>query len=247
MRQRGRIWRNILFRAKSEPVLEIDGQSLPVLVRRYPQAKGYRLRYDAVQCALRLSMPVHGSERDAIQWARSQHDWVKRQMVRTIESQRLEPGAQIVIEGVERLIVWEKALARTPRLEENRLYVGGPEESLSSRLLRWLRRHALATLTAETHEYAAKEQLNVASVRIGDPRSRWGSCSVDGHIRYSWRLILAPPDVRRATVAHEVAHLLHMDHSPAFHAAHARLFGEDTAPARAWLKANGAALHALTA
>ena len=236
-----------MFRAKSEPILEIDGQNLPVQVRRYAQAKGYRLRYDAVRGALRLSMPMRGSERDALQWACSQQDWVKSQMARTVTAQRLEPGAQIMVEGVERLIVWEKALARTPKLEENRLYVGGPEESLSPRLLRWLRRHALATLTNETHEFAAKEQLKVASVRIGDPRSRWGSCSADGNIRYSWRLILAPPHVRRATVAHEVAHLLHMDHSPAFHAAHARLLGEDTAPARVWLKAHGAALHAVMA
>ena len=236
-----------MFRMKSEPVLEIDGRSLPVLVRRYRQARGYRLRYDAVHGALRLSMPMRGSERDAVTWACSQQDWVKSQIARTVEPQRLEPGARIMVEGTERLIIWEKALARMPVLEEGRLLVGGPEESIGPRVLRWLRRHALATLAAETQEFSDKEQLDVVSVRIGDPRSRWGSCSVDGHIRYSWRLILAPPHVRRATVAHEVAHLLHMDHSPAFHAAHARILGEDTAPARAWLRANGAALHALMA
>ena len=80
-------------------------------------------------------------------------------------------------------------------------------------------------------------------VGVGDPRSRWGSCASSGAIRYSWRLILAPPDVRRATVAHELAHLLHMDHSAAFHAAHARILGADPRPARAWLRANGAGLH----
>ena len=78
---------------------------------------------------------------------------------------------------------------------------------------------------------------------IGDPRARWGSCSANGDIRYSWRLILAPPDVLEATVAHEVAHRLHMDHSPAFHAAVRRLLGRDPSAERAWLRAHGRELY----
>ena len=109
--------------------------------------------------------------------------------------------------------------------------------------MRWLRVRAKAVLDAETRAMARDNDLTVASVGVGDPRSRWGSCTSSGAIRYSWRLILAPPDVRRATVAHELAHLLHMDHSPAFHAAHARIMGGDPRPARAWLRAHGAELH----
>ena len=82
-------------------------------------------------------------------------------------------------------------------------------------------------------------------IGVGDARSRWGSCSTGGDIRYSWRLILAPPEVRRATVAHEVAHRLHMNHGPDFHAAVAHLFGRDPAPERRWLREHGAALHAI--
>jgi predicted metal-dependent hydrolase len=73
-------------------------------------------------------------------------------------------------------------------------------------------------------------------VSIGDADSRWGSCSAAGAIRYSWRLILAPPHVRRFVVAHEVAHRLHMDHSSAFKAAEARLYGGPVAPARLLLR-----------
>ena len=102
---------------------------------------------------------------------------------------------------------------------------------------------AKAVLEAETLAMAQVHGLIVASVGTGDTRSRWGSCTSSGAIRYSWRLILAPAWVRRSTVAHELAHLLHMDHSPAFHAAHARIYGEDPRPARAWLKAHGAGLH----
>ncbi|MDP8994550.1 MAG: M48 family metallopeptidase, partial [Pseudomonadota bacterium] len=80
-------------------------------------------------------------------------------------------------------------------------------------------------------------------VAVGDPISRWGSCSSSAAIRYSWRLILAPDWVRRATVAHEAAHLVHMNHGPAFHALVGELLGEDPRPAWLWLRREGAALH----
>jgi len=80
-------------------------------------------------------------------------------------------------------------------------------------------------------------------VTIGDPKGRWGSCASSGAIRYSWRLILAPGWVRRATVAHEVAHRVHMNHAPVFHALVAELLEDHPTPARAWLRTHGAALH----
>jgi predicted metal-dependent hydrolase len=80
-------------------------------------------------------------------------------------------------------------------------------------------------------------------VSIGDPKGRWGSCASSGAIRYSWRLILTPGFVRRATVAHEVAHRVHMNHGARFHALVRQLYGEDPTPARAWLRRHGAQLH----
>lgn len=232
---------------KSEAALLVDGAPLPVLIRRYAQARGYRLRYDAVHRRLLLSMPARGGARAALAWAQTQEAWVRGQMTRIPEAMVLAPGATVPVEGVDRLILWDRAHARTPVLTDAEVRVGGPEEQVGARLLRWLMREALEVLSRETRALAGREALSVASVRVGDPRSRWGSCSSDGAIRYSWRLILAPPHVRLATVAHEVAHLLHMDHSPAFHAAHARLLGADPALARAWLRAHGAALHRIRA
>jgi len=236
-----------LSSAKSETALLVGGTPVPLLIRRYPRARGYRLRYDAVRHRLLLSIPARGGLKAAFAWAQTQESWVRGQMERTPGITLLAPGATLPVEGVVRRIIWDRDHPRTPALAEMELHVGGPEEQVGSRISRWLRVHALATLTRETRELAAREALRVTSVRIGDPRSRWGSCSANGAIRYSWRLILALPDVRLATVAHEVAHLLHMDHSPAFHAAHARLLGADPAPARAWLRAQGAALHLVRA
>jgi predicted metal-dependent hydrolase len=129
------------------------------------------------------------------------------------------------------------------RIEPERVVTGGPGEMVEGRLLRWLKRHALEILTAETKEFAQKAGVTVDRVGVGDPRSRWGSCSSSGAIRYSWRLILAPDWVRRATVAHEVAHRVHMNHGAAFHALVEQLLGTDPAPARAWLRREGASIH----
>ena len=123
------------------------------------------------------------------------------------------------------------------------LVCGGPIDQFPVRIERWLKREALRLLTEDTAYYAAKAGVTVAKVAIGDPKARWGSCSGDGTIRYSWRLLLAPGFVRRATVAHEVAHRVHMHHGPAFHALVADLFEGDPDAARRWLRSDGAALH----
>jgi len=120
---------------------------------------------------------------------------------------------------------------------------GGPAEGLDRRVLRWLKGHALDLLSRETAEFAALAGVKVSKVGVGDPVSRWGSCSASGTIRYSWRLVLAPDFVRRATVAHEVAHRVHLNHGRDFHALVATLLGADPAPARAWLRREGAGLH----
>lgn len=129
------------------------------------------------------------------------------------------------------------------RDDEWMLIGGGPLDQFPIRIERWLKREALRLLTEDTAHYAAKAGVAVTKVAIGDPKARWGSCSGDGTIRYSWRLLLAPGFVRRATVAHEVAHRVHMHHGPAFHALVADLFEGDPDDARRWLRAEGAALH----
>jgi len=131
---------------------------------------------------------------------------------------------------------WIEDASRTVVRAPGSLSCGGPRESFSTRIEVWLKRHARDTLSAETAAIAAVAGVTVRGVSIGDADSRWGSCSASGAIRYSWRLILAPPAVRRYVVAHEVAHRLHMDHGPRFKAAEARLFGGSVAPHRLLLR-----------
>lgn len=227
----------------AEAAILIDGAAMPVRVRRSARARSFRLTLDAVRGELRLSLPARANLTRALRWAQDHEAWVRAQLAKQPAAAPLADGAVFPLEARAVTIGWVAGATRTIRLDGDRLLLGGAAESVGARVQRWLVARARAVLEAESHAMARDHGLTVASVGVGDPRSRWGSCTASGAIRYSWRLILAPPDVRRATVAHELAHLLHMDHSPAFHAAHRRILGVDPCPARAWLRAHGADLH----
>ena len=94
-----------------------------------------------------------------------------------------------------------------------------------------------------TH-YCAQAGHQVPRLALSRAQRRWGSCASDGSIRINWRLIMAPDFVRRSVVAHEVAHMTHFDHSPAFHAHLGTLFEGDVGAANRWLKRNGRSLYA---
>jgi len=230
---------------RSEAALLVDGIAVPVRVLRSARARRYRLTLDARTGGVRLSLPARANLARALGWAQEQAAWIGAQMAATPPSLHLCDGAVFPLEGQDVRILWAPDGKRRVEPDGDVLWVGGPQDAVGQRVLRWLKARAKQILTAETEMLASSEALPLTSVAIGDPRSRWGSCASSGAIRYSWRLILAPPHVRRSTVAHEVAHLIHMDHSPAFHAAHARLLGADPRPARAWLKAHGAGLHSI--
>lgn len=231
-----------LFR-REPPIFEGGGRRRQLIVRPSPRAHRMRLAVDPRDGSVRLTLPKRASLRQALEWAEGKRAWVEAELSRLPLGNPIAPGSQIPLEGRPVRVAWQADAPRTLRRDADVLVVGGPVESLSNRVIRWLRQEALRVLEQETRAIAAKAGVTIEKVAIGDPLGRWGSCSASGDIRYSWRLIMAPAEVRRATVAHEVAHRLHMDHSPAFHAATARLFGRDPAPERQWLRENGSVLH----
>ena len=227
----------------STGTFEVDGLPLPVLVRRIRTARRFRLRVDHDREMLRLTMPARGSARAALLWAGEQRGWVEQQLAKTPCRIELEHGAIIPFRGETLGIQWDEQARRGVRLEDDRLVLGGPRDSVARAVQRWLIASARDVLSAETARIAELAEVKVRSVSVGDPASRWGSCSSAGSIRYSWRLILAPPRVLQFVVAHEVAHRLHMDHSPAFRAAEERLFGGPVGEVRALVKEVGPSLR----
>jgi hypothetical protein len=212
-------------------------------LKRSPRARAMRLRVDTRTGAVILTLPPRVSERKGLQWAAGHREWIESTLAKMPAAAAIMPGAEIPLYGEPHRIDWIETGSRVVKVEAGKIIVGGPLESLESRLLRWLKQHARSLLEPETREFAEKAGVTVAGVGVGDPVSRWGSCSSSGGIRYSWRLILAPEWVRRATVAHEVAHRVHMNHGSAFHALVAELLGWDPKEVRQWLRQEGPAIH----
>ena len=216
-------------------------QSLSVI--RSSRARQMRLAVDPRDGAVKLTLPKRAPLGTALKWAETKRSWIETQLEKLPKAVSIGNATVLRVADRDLMIDWHETHPRNPVMVDDRLRVGGPLDRLSSRVIRWLQREAKALLEAETHQMAAKIAVRVGKVGVGDPVSRWGSCASSGDIRYSWRLILAPTFVRRATVAHEVAHLVHMNHAPAFHALVADVLGEDPTPARRWLRAHGTSLH----
>jgi len=235
----------MIFRSKQpEPVMffEAAGRSRALEVRRMAQARSMRLSVDPRDGGVRLILPSRASLRNALKWVESKRDWIEAALDALPQARPIEHGMTIEVAG-EPLRIELSDTGRIVRRVDSRLLVPQPAELLSARVIRWLRRRSLEALEAETMRFAERAGVTVGRIAIGDPRARWGSCSANGDIRYSWRLILAPWAVLEATVAHEVAHRLHMDHSREFHAAVRRLLGREPAAERAWLRQHGRELY----
>jgi predicted metal-dependent hydrolase len=222
--------------ARSDALIFEPGLPVPIEVRPVRGARRLRLRYDEVRGVLKLTCPPRTSRRSALAWALDQRQWIDAQLSRALPPEPFAPGAVIPIEGRDTRLVWAENEPRTPRLAGGELRLGGPEAGFARRVELFLKRHALATMSGEAGEFALAAGATLRSVIVGDAASRWGSCSSQGRIRLSWRLVLAAPEARRYVVAHEVAHLVHLNHGPQFKALEARLFGPGLAGAKAMLR-----------
>jgi predicted metal-dependent hydrolase len=225
------------------PVFHGGGRSIPLTLRAMPTARGLRISVDAVRERVLLTMPKRASRRAALAWAEARRPWVEALLADAPAARPFAHCAVLPIDDAPVTIQHIPDGRRGIVRDGDVLLCACPADRLAARVEAWLKREALALLSADTAHFAARAGVTISRVSVGDPRRRWGSCSSGAAIAYSWRLALAPTFVRRSVAAHEVAHRLHMDHSPAFYAAYARVLGEDPAPAAAWLRRHGAELH----
>ena len=228
--------------ARSEASLEASLPA-PIEIRRLRSARRMRLRFDEAAGILKLTCPWRTSRRAALAWVLDQGDWIEAQIARVEPGEPLVPGAAIPLEGSETRIVWREDWPRAPQLLAGELRCGGPRAGVERRIEAFLKQHARDTMSRDIAEFAALAGIIPRSVTIGDASTRWGSCSSEGRIRMSWRLILAPPEVRRYVGAHETAHLVHLHHGPDFKALEARLFGPGISEAKAILRRIGPRLR----
>lgn len=237
------IWNIISSTPEREPVFSGGGHVRPLTLVRSPAARQMRLVVSPRDGTVRLTLPRRAVLAEAYRWTETKRGWIEAQLAALPAPQPIVPGMMVPFAGDNVMLDWDVRHPRKPHLTGDAVRAGGPLASLDTRLLRWLKAEARVLLETESQACAARIGVTLGRIGVGDPVSRWGSCAASGDIRYSWRLILAPDNVRRATVAHEVAHRVHMNHGRAFHALVAELHGEDPGPARRWLRTHGAGLH----
>lgn len=229
---------------QADPVIELADRALPVAIRRHPRARQMTLRVKPDGSAATVTIPRWGRQEDALAFARSRSAWLEAQLAACRRPAPPGGGDDLLFRGQTVRIDWARGHPRNPVLENGTLRCGGPEGHLAARVRRWLERQALALLAEDLANYCARAGVPVPALRLARAQRRWGSCSSRGTVRINWRLVQAPDHVRRSVVAHEVAHLVHFDHSPAFHRLLRDLFGEGLAEAEAWLRKEGRGLYA---
>jgi len=241
--------RALFFRRPPDPQLievAFDGAIYPVQLRRHRQARRYTLRVHATDRTVVLTMPLRGSVKEARAFAERNGGWIAARLKRLPQPIPFADGLELPLRGVPHRIahragargtVWVEASDAMPLL-----CVAGNAEHLARRVRDFLKREAKRDLEAASRRYATALGVAVKRVSVRDQSSRWGSCTAAGVLSYSWRLILTPPTVLDYLAAHEVAHLIEMNHSRKFWRVVAGICPE-WQRAKGWLNAHGAALH----
>lgn len=211
-----------------------------VLWRRSARARRISLRIEPREGQVIVTLPARATQSAGRALLLQHAGWVAERLARLPGAVSFADGAMFPLDGTPVRIVHAPA-RRGVRLEGGMLEVGGAAEFLPRRVTDWLRATARRQLGTAAMAKAGGAGLRVRRVVVRDTRTRWGSCTADGTLMFSWRLAMAPAAVQDYVVGHEVAHLRHMDHSPRFWALVATLTAH-RAEATRWLLQSGAGL-----
>ncbi|MXO84472.1 DUF45 domain-containing protein [Altererythrobacter aurantiacus] len=237
-----------LRHAATDPSVVVGSETLPILMTRKPRARRLIMRLAENGRAVEVTLPTRVPSAEAIRFVESRRDWLAQQLAKRRAMREPMAGGTVLYRGSPLPFERREGWPRNPRLlfdDEGpmRLELGGPQEGVATRLGKWLEGEATSLMSADLQHYCHAAGVAVPRLALSRAKRRWGSCSSKGTLRVNWRLVQAPDAVRRSVVAHEVAHLVHFDHSPRFHALLADIYEGDLPAANRWLKANGPDLY----
>ena len=224
----------------SEMLLLPSGET-PIRWRHSRQARRISLRIDTRAGAVVVTLPPRAAREAGLALLHTHSSWVAGKLAALPGHVVFEAGQTIAIHGVPHVIRPVPEARRGVWIEAGEIRVSGEPAFLARRILDFLRDEARVTLGAYTRRIAAELGLQPKRLVIKDTSSRWGSCSSDSVVMFSWRLVMAPPEIQHYVVAHELAHLRHLDHSAKFWAQVACLTPHRIR-AEAWLRLHGPAL-----
>ena len=220
----------------------INGTTLPIIIRKHPKSRRMVIRYQPLQHHVSLTLPRYVSIKQGLHFVEEKHDWLAEQLNEKISHMPFADGQIIPLMGRNFTLrhIGGRGLVR---IEDDCIIVPGDESFMKRRVTEWVKQQARAEITKFAHEKAALIGKRIKKISLRDTSSRWGSCSHEGNLSFSWRLIFAPHEVLEYVVSHEVAHIKHLDHSPAFWSVVATLC-PTYRNYRDWLKTHGQHLYA---
>ena len=228
---------------------EVAGRTLPLKIIENGLARQLTLRIDAGGRSLRVTIPPGLAHGEVNRFLKRQQDWLEERLAKLPKRPLVRPGIRIPLRGVPHAIVHLPERRGTVTVGRKvdgtpALFVHGEREHLPRRLADFLKKQAKKDIEALVLKHTTAINKRAKSVRFRDTSSRWGSCTSDGKLSFSWRIMMAPKPVINYLVAHEVAHLRQMNHGPKFWKLCEELC-PDTERCKDWLKRNGNALQAI--
>jgi len=223
--------------------LAIEGKSVSVTFRRHAKARRLVLRLSRDRSGVIVTLPPRVGRKEGLDFAKRSSQWIAERLTAEPAKRPVEAGATILLRGEPFRIVATGSRRGAVTLQSDTIQISGDAAHIERRLVDWLKVEARRDLVKASEVYATAMGAKFHRIVVRDQKSRWGSCSSDGTLSYSWRLVLAPPFVLDYVAAHEVAHLKHMNHGRQFW----RLvltYCPNAARAKTWLKQHGAELHA---
>ncbi|MFO0186540.1 MAG: M48 family metallopeptidase [Alphaproteobacteria bacterium] len=213
----------------------------PVRWRRSERARSVSLRIDPRAGDVVVTLPMRASRRAGLELLTAHAAWVLKRIKALAPSISLAHGAAVPLGGVPHPVLHDPSRRGGAFVEDGAIIVTGAVEFLPRRLRDFLRVEAKRRILPLAATHAEKLGVAIRAIRVKDTQSRWGSCAPDGTLAFSWRLVMAPDAVLDYVVAHEVAHLRELNHSPRFWA-HVAALAPHREEAEAWLREEGPAL-----
>lgn len=229
-------------RAAKLEVVELRGREVSLRVRRSRRARHVSLRIDEKRASVDLILPRAVTREDGMTFVHHKTAWILREIDALPPRVLFTDGAVLPLLGTDHRIRHRPEARGTVWVEDGSINVAGRAPHVQRRVADWLKRRARQEIARRAAAHARKIGKRVNRLSLRDTRSRWGSCSEEGHLSFSWRLILAPEAVLDYVIAHEVAHLEELNHSPRFWRLVTSLCPNTKVP-RYWLKRHGATLH----
>ncbi len=227
---------------------EVDLGSKKVRVRftRHDRARRIIIRLDqtlnSIEDGVVVTLPVRVSINQGLEFVRDKADWILKRLGGLNPRITLANGAVVPLGGISHVICHTEEKRGLVRVKEQKILVSGGIEHLERRVRDWLKVEARSRIQFKVYKKAITLGCKPGKITIRDTRSRWGSCSYNGNLSFSWRLVMAPENILDYVVAHEVSHLIEHNHGYKFWQIVSCLT-EDVAKSKEWLKTYGEGLH----